>query len=54
LTSLPWPQATPLIKVIPAANKNAIDLLEKLLSYDPNIRLTAAEVRSYHARPFIF
>ncbi|KAJ1490221.1 putative mitogen-activated protein kinase ERK-A [Baffinella frigidus] len=36
-------QATPLIKVIPAANKNAIDLLEKLLSYDPNIRLTAAE-----------
>ncbi|EKX54892.1 hypothetical protein GUITHDRAFT_83848 [Guillardia theta CCMP2712] len=34
---------TPLARVIPAAPKDALDLLDKLLSYDPNKRISAEE-----------
>jgi serine/threonine protein kinase len=46
LPALPKP---PLAALLPNASPSALGLLERLLAYNPDKRLSAAEVRSRHA-----
>ncbi|KZT65642.1 Pkinase-domain-containing protein [Daedalea quercina L-15889] len=54
IRSLPWKKGTPLSKVLPGADPQALDLLSKMLTFDPAARITVSQalehpwLASYH------
>jgi len=53
IKSLPKRERKPMSQLIPKANPDAVDLIDKMLQFDPNIRITAVQaVESPYLSPY--